>query len=149
VTTEPFYIAFSGTANRFAVLSRVFERLRLAKDEFEAASDPQAAADTIVADPAWSGLLDDDAVEELSDSDGWQLEDILWAILNGEYRLAGLEFDGSAGRLEYDPAAFPFGGTDPLKALVEICGLEVTRDSFWDGFAEWQRRRAGPSGPGA
>jgi hypothetical protein len=65
---------------------------------------------------------------------------MLDCILNGEYTLVGLSFDGRSGPLIDDPRAYPFGGTSPLKALVTTFGFEVTRESCHDGCAEWVNR---------
>lgn len=95
-----------------------------------------AALDLLILDGTWIDLLDSEAFEKATECDSWGLEDILSCVLNGEYWLVNLTFDDQAGRLVYDPWAFPFGGTDPLKALVRMFGYEISRDSFWDGFAE-------------
>jgi hypothetical protein len=142
---EDFYIAFTGDVSRVSALSRFFDRLAATKAALlEAPPDPNAV-EAIVKDSAWIDLLDVGAFEKLTGQEEWQLEDILQCVLNGEYHLVGVSFDGRSGRLVYDPWAYPFGGTDPLKALVRVFGLEVVRDSFWDGFAEWQRKNAGPT----
>ncbi|QDU19850.1 hypothetical protein [Urbifossiella limnaea] len=133
-----FYIAFEGTAARYAALARFFDGLQSAKTALE--RDAEADRDAVVRNPRWIDLLDADAIEAMSGPE-WSLEDLLDCILAGDYELVGLTFDGRAGRLEYNPWGYPFGGTDPLKALVEAFGLEVTRDSFHDGFAEWQERQ--------
>ena len=136
---EDFYIAFAGPASRFAALSAFFERLASKKTALSASTDACAAIETIIREPAWIDLLDAEAFQKVT-GDGWDLESMFDCILNGEYTLVSLFFDGQAGRLVYDPWAYPFGGTDPLKALVTTFGFDVTRDSFHDGYAEWVNR---------
>ena len=139
MTNADFYIAFEGTPARYAALARFFDRLRSAKAAAD--SDAEMDLDTVVGDPAWVDLLDADAIEAMCAPAGWRLEDLLECILGGDYELVGLTFDGRAGRLVYYPRGYPFGGTGPLIGLVEAFGLEVTRNSYWDGFAEWLQRR--------
>jgi hypothetical protein len=48
------------------------------------------------------------------------------AFKNGEYELISCELVSSdMAQLEYNPLAFPYGGTDPIKALVEAFGFHV------------------------
>ena len=135
---EEFYIAFIGSADRFAALSRFFDRLVATKSAISE-TPTSDGVQTLVSDSAWIDLLDNQAIEILTREGAWALEDILDCVLQGEYTLVGVTFDGRSGRLIYEPWAYPFGGTDALKALVETFGLEVSRDSFHDGFAEWKK----------
>jgi len=135
---EEFYIAFIGSADRFAALSRFFDRLVATKSAISE-TPTSDGVQTLVSDSAWIDLLDNQAIEILTREGAWALEDILDCVLQGEYALVGVTFDGRSGRLIYEPWAYPFGGTDALKALVETFGLEVSRDSFHDGFAEWKK----------
>lgn len=135
---EPFYIAFEGPAERAAMLHRFVTELAAEK---AANSDRSMSVDEcgrIIDNPKWLDLLDSVAIERLTDGQHWQLEDILECILYGEYHLLDIEFADGHGRLLYDPLAFPFGGTDPIKALVEVFGFRVTWDSLHDGYAEWK-----------
>lgn len=95
----------------------------------------------IIADSAWMDLLDVGTIDRLARDETWDIEDILDCVLSGEYELFDVKpLDSGTAILEYDPLAFPFGGTDPLKALIEAFGFVVTRDSFHDGFAEWEKK---------
>jgi hypothetical protein len=136
---EEFYIAFIGSADRFAALSRFFDRLVATKSAISETPTPDGVQ-TLVSDSAWIDSLDNQAIERLTREGAWALEDILDCVLQGEYTLVGVTFDGRTGRLIYEPWAYPFGGTDALKALVETFGLEVSGDSFHDGFAEWEKQ---------
>ena len=140
MTDEAFYIAFGGPACRFPALSAFYERLASKRKALIDSPDSAAAIQAIIREPAWIDILDAEAFQKVT-GDGWDLESILYCILNGEYTLIGLSFDGRSGRLVYDPWAYPFGGTDPLKALLTTFGFEVTRDSFHDGYAEWVNRQ--------
>jgi hypothetical protein len=137
---EDFYIAFRGNKDRFEILSRFIDRLKSVKATLLNEESPDEAIRRSVLDNTWIDLLDSAAIERLSANGAWQLEDILECVLNGEYELVSVCLDGQAGRLIYDPWSFPFGGTDPIKALIEAFGMEITRDSFHDGFNEWQKR---------
>lgn len=134
VPQKDLYIAFTGTPERFAALSRFFERLAWEK---AAVANQVIGVDDVCVD--WHALLDAEAAARLGDEGIWGVEDIIDCVLNADYRLVGLEFDGRSGRLLYDPYGYPFG-TDPLKGLVELFGLRVTADSFYDGYAEWLRK---------
>ena len=145
MANKEFSVAFTGDFSRFAAFSRFFDRLAAAKAALrEVPADPHAV-EAILKDSTWVDLLDAGALEKVTSQGEWHLEDILECVLNGEYRLVTVTFDGQMGRLVYDPWAYPFGGTDPLKALVRIFGFEIAGDSFWDGFAEWQRKSADPT----
>ena len=135
---EEFYIAFIGSADRFAALSRFFDRLVATKSAISE-TPTSDGVQTLVSDSAWIDLLDNQAIEMLTREGAWALEDILDCVLQGEYTFVAVTFDGRSGRLIYEPWAYPFGGTDALKALVETFGLEVSRDSYHDGFAEWKK----------
>ncbi len=137
-----FYIAFTGRPARFVVLSKFFDRLASVKKALDDGPTPAEVMKKAVSDNGWVDLLDDEAVEVLCSTNAWQLEDILDCVLHGEYNLDSVTFDGQSGRLIYDPWSYPFGGTDPIKALIETFGLQVTRDSFHDGFAEWKSRNS-------
>jgi hypothetical protein len=138
MNNEPFYIAFDGSAEQAAMLRRFVAEVAVEKGANAADSMIVEDCDRIIADPKWLDLLDSAAIERLTDGRCRPLEDILEYLLRGEYELLAVEFIDGRGHLLYDPLSFPFGGTDPIKAVVEVFGLRVTRDSFHDGFAEWK-----------
>jgi hypothetical protein len=138
VNIEPFYIAFEGPTERAAMLRRIVEELASEKAAHSDGSMIVDECELIIADPKWLDFLDPSALNLLTDANHWPLEDILECILRGEYELLGVEFADNCGRLLYNPFSFPFGGTDSIKAIVEVFGLRVIRDSFHDGFAEWK-----------
>ena len=126
---QPLFIAFTGSPDRFPILKRVFDRIRDVKPQCNGLDFD--ARGTVIDDPAWVDLLDDASIAKMSEPDAWQLEDILDCMLTGEYDLLSVTFS-DAGRLEYDPHSFPFGGTDPMRALLESFGFSVTHDSCYD-----------------
>ncbi len=133
---EPFYIAFEGAAEPAAMLRRFVADVATHKVVNSDGSMIVDEREGIIANPKWLDLLDAATIARVTDGHHWELEDILDCMLSAEYQLLDVEFADGYGRLLYDPLAFPFGGTDPLKALVELLGLRVTRDSFHDGYAE-------------
>ena len=135
------YIEFVGSEDRMQILRPFFERLKRIKESEATIHGIVEDPDAYVADSNWLDLLDDAAIEWLTDDEHWDLESIIECILIGEYDLVELNFSGGSGRLIYNPYAFPFGGTSSLKALVESFGLTVIRDELHDGFREWRRRR--------
>jgi len=128
--TQPFFVAFAGPPDRFPILERVFNHIRSIKPQcVDLDFDARGA---VIDDPAWLDLLDDASViNALTSPDAWALEDILDSMLTGEHTLLSVTFS-DAGRLEYDPHSFPFGGTDPIGALTETFGFSVTHDSCYD-----------------
>ena len=57
----------------------------------------------------------------------WDFDSMIESIANGEYRFVGVQREGSHARLEFEPWAFPYGGTGCLVALIEAFDLSVTR----------------------
>jgi hypothetical protein len=131
-----FYIAFEGTAADAQVLRRVVQRLASEKVSHSNGSMIVDDARKIITDPKWLDLFDAAAIERLTSRCHWQLEDILDCLLHGEYELLEVEYANGQGQLFYYPLAWPFGGTDPIKALVKVCGLRVVRDSFYERHPE-------------
>ena len=138
---EMLYIEFVGSEDRVRLLEPFFGRLKQIKESEASINGIVEEPDAYIADAGWLDLLDDDAIQWLTDDEHWELESLVENVLVGEYDLVELRFNEGRGRLVYNPYAFPFGGTDPLKALVEAFGLSVTRDELHDGFREWRRRR--------
>ena len=132
---EPFYIAFAGSAEQLPSLRCFLAEITVAKGTGDLSAEQVGHE---VGDSKWIDLLDSATLQRLTDGKHWPLEDILDSLLKGEYELLEIEYADGRGRLLYDPFSFPFGGTGPLKGLVQAFGFEVTRDSFHDGFAERQ-----------
>jgi hypothetical protein len=138
------YIGFTGPPELVPVLKRFLEEVARTK---QASPEGVVVEDRVpvIQDGKWIDLLPETVIERLVAPETWDLEDILDCLLTGEYELTGVELADGEGRLLYEPLAFPFGGTDPLKATLEAFGFSVTEDSFHDGFAEYldQRFRSG------
>ena len=128
--------------NRFAMLVRVFNALRTAKQSLAFPHEEY-----------WRGFLDQDALsrfwwpteQELREWEQrwnstpvsrrfndpalrrpWHFGSMLDALKEGEHELLACERVAQIGRLEFRPLAGPFGGTDALKALIEAFGFRVT-----------------------
>jgi hypothetical protein len=57
----------------------------------------------------------------------WLFGSMIEAFETGEYELLGCRLiSPSRGRIEFEPLAWPFGGTDCMKALIESFGFRVT-----------------------
>jgi len=98
------------------------------------------ARERIITGTGWDSLLGKAELQRFAGKHNWDLIDVLDCILSGEYELTGVKaLDDTYAILEFEPLAIPFGGTDPLKALVEGFGFDVVGDSFQDGFVEWQK----------
>ena len=58
----------------------------------------------------------------------WDFGSMIDAFRNGEYDLLGCHrVSATAGRLEFDSHAWPYGGTGCMRALVEAFGHRVVR----------------------
>jgi hypothetical protein len=58
----------------------------------------------------------------------WDFGSMIDAFRNGEYDLLGCRrLTATAGRLEFDPHAWPYGGTGCMRALIEAFGHRVVR----------------------
>lgn len=126
---QPFFIAFPGPADYFPILECMFNRIRDVKPQ--CADLDFDARGAVIDDPVWVDLLDDASIDAMSAPDAWALEDILDCMLTGEYALLSVTFSGT-GRVEYDPYSFPFGGADPIRALIATFGFIMTHDSCYD-----------------
>jgi hypothetical protein len=110
---------------RFDQLAAVFEALKRDKE-----------SGRFRADDAWPALFDAQALASFRDygndhAEAWDLPALIEAFENGEYHLlACTRLSPEHGRLEYDPFAGPFGGTECMHALIEAFGFRVTRDSW-------------------
>jgi hypothetical protein len=144
-----FYIDFAvDNPARFAALRTVFYELK--KD---------TAANAFRGDNDWLAYFDDAALSHfwcpsdqelheywerydatpinergaLSEEHGWGFFSMIEAFQNGEYTLVSCELrTPTTARLEYDPFAGPFGGTDSFHALIEAFGCSVTFDVWQD-----------------
>jgi hypothetical protein len=60
----------------------------------------------------------------------WTFGSMLDAFQNGEYELVACTLvSNGVGRLEFEPLAWPYGGTGCIQALVEAFGCRVVKDS--------------------
>lgn len=55
----------------------------------------------------------------------WDFASMIEAIYSGEYRLVGVRPTGATALLEFEPEAYPYGGTDALKELVRCFGHRI------------------------
>ncbi len=128
---------------RFEQLRTVFSTLKLAK-----------ATDTFDdEDPNWLNHFDDDAKRYFRwlDSDpgkpagvcggpsGWDFWSMIHALYNGEYDLIACEMVSTdKAKLRFGAHAYPFGGTESLRVLIECFGFLPLRN--WDDkpFPTWE-----------
>jgi len=67
----------------------------------------------------------------------WDFRSMIDAIRNGEYELLGVRTDDmTTGFLEFDPHAYPFGGTGCLRALVLAYGHRLVGYDDGTGYTE-------------
>lgn len=56
----------------------------------------------------------------------WDFDSLIDAFANAEYELLGIRRQGEHARLEFEPAAFPYGGVNCMTALVEALEGRIT-----------------------
>ena len=67
----------------------------------------------------------------------WDFSSMLDSIRDGEYSLIGVRAEGpQLGVLEFDPEAYPFGGTGCLRALILAYGHTLVGYDDGTGFTE-------------
>jgi hypothetical protein len=141
--SEPCFVEFAiHDAERLERLTAIVDELRLDK-----------AAGTLEPGPKWRPMFDDRALahfwwptpSELDDwrrrweatplpgrwadpslQRPWDFDSLIEAFANGEYQILGIRRQGGTGRLEFEPDAFPYGGTGCMQALVEAFDFVVT-----------------------
>ena len=68
----------------------------------------------------------------------WDFDSMIEAIQNGEYDLIGIRQTANGqAQLEFQPLAYPFGGTESLQALIESFGHKIV--GFEDGTGYLER----------
>lgn len=59
----------------------------------------------------------------------WDFESMIDAFANGEYKLISCEkISSGKGRMEFYPYAWPYGGNDVFRALIEYCGCKIIEE---------------------
>jgi hypothetical protein len=67
-------------------------------------------------------------------SPSWDFLSMIEAFENGEYGLVACRVvEGTRARLEFDPDAFPYGGTGCFRMLVRAFGFQVTGEDDGTG----------------
>ncbi|MGB8344238.1 MAG: hypothetical protein WCD86_05100 [Ktedonobacteraceae bacterium] len=67
----------------------------------------------------------------------WSLLSMIEAFQTGEFELLSCQIVSlNQARLEYNPLAEPFGGTDCMKALIEAFGFHVLKEKREDHYIQ-------------
>jgi hypothetical protein len=67
----------------------------------------------------------------------WDFASILDAVLGAEYDLLGVRrVSPTIGHLEFEPDAYPYGGTGALRALIAAFGHRIVGMDDGTGYAE-------------
>lgn len=75
----------------------------------------------------WQATPVDKRMDDPSLVTPWDFGSMIDAFRNGEYDLMGLRrVRPDRARLEYEPHAYPYGGTGCMRALIEAFGFRVT-----------------------
>jgi hypothetical protein len=143
--------------NRFEMLRKVFTELKHDKElQLLSASDDEAAKNPFRESSEWMVFFDDVALSNFWWPTDKEYADWLasWfatpvasrlsnpslkrpplfsamidGLKNGEYELIACELlPNGRGRITFLPLAFPYGGTTPLKTLIEAFGCKITRE---------------------
>lgn len=122
---------------RFERLAMAFGRLKQAK---ELNVWPEAGAWLELFDAAALATFSSPTDAERDESRGpdpahetpWHFDSLIEAFRNADYHLLECRrISGRLGRLEFDPRAWPYGGTGCIRGLIEAFGGLVL--SEWDG----------------
>ncbi|AFZ14187.1 hypothetical protein Cri9333_3358 [Crinalium epipsammum PCC 9333] len=124
------YIEFAVTDDkRFEDLQRVFNQLKMDKDEDNISDDEQYLS--LFDEEArkyfvWSTPEEDALWTDPSLNCGWDFGSMIDAFKNGEFSLLSCEkVSLNTARLNFYAHAYPYGGTGCMQALVESFGFKV------------------------
>ncbi len=147
------YVEFAVTnAERFQTLCAVFEALKKDKE-----------AGVFREDSEWVALFDEEALshfwwpsaEELADQQrrwqkapvevrisdtslwppAWDFLSMIQAFQDGEYEFVTCRMiTADRARLEFNALAYPYGGTDSMKALIAAFDFQVTGEDDGTGY---------------
>ncbi|WP_052807192.1 hypothetical protein [Risungbinella massiliensis] len=124
----PCYIEFS-----YQYQNQV-EQLEKFVLDFQKEKDKQEPE--MMEDKKWLGYFNQSSLEEFfywgdwaENSNQWDFESWLDAIYNGEYQLQGcMIISDTTARLKYAAWAWPYGGADCLRHLVQLFGLTIIKE---------------------
>jgi hypothetical protein len=137
------YIEFAVTDdNKFEDLQRVFNQLKMDKDEDNISDDEQYLSlfdeearkyfvwSTPEEDALWTKKWFATPIEtrwtDPSLNCGWDFGSMIDAFKNGEYSLLSCEkVSLNTARLNFYAQAYPYGGTGCMQALVESFGFKI------------------------
>lgn len=143
-----FFIEFEVVReDRYPPLVGVVEALRLAKQEdvwpdddfwltlFDAEARSYfwwpTAADLAAYPHRWGATPASERPYDPTLETPWDFGSMIDAFRNGEYEILGCRRSSpTTARLDFDPYAGPFGGTECMRALVEAFGHRVLHDSW-------------------
>lgn len=124
----PCYIEFSYQhKNQVKQLERFILDFQKAKE----CQEPE-----ITEDKKWLNYFDQSSLEKFfhwgdweEGLEKWDFESWLDAIYNGEYQLQGCRIiSDTIARLEYAAWAWPYGGADSLRHLIQLFQLTITKE---------------------
>ena len=114
-----FYVEFVvNDEERLAKLTAVVGALKAAKD-----------TGVLAPGQTWRSFFDERSLAHLcspTEAEPWDFDSLIEAFANGDYRLLGLRRSGELARLEFEPHAHPYGGTDCMVSLVTAFEFRVT-----------------------
>lgn len=68
----------------------------------------------------------------------WDFASLFMAFENGEYDLFSCRLiSQDRARLEFDPLAYPYGGTDSLQMLIRAFGFHILAEDDGTGYYEY------------
>ncbi|WP_413256424.1 hypothetical protein [Floridanema fluviatile] len=69
----------------------------------------------------------------------WDFESMIDAFKNGEYELISCRMISSdLARIEFNPLAYPYGGTGCIQALIESFGFLIVGEDDGTGYIKFQ-----------
>lgn len=163
---QSFFIEFEVKDEaRFPSLYRIFEALKEDKYKQIQAQNEEERIHVFRSDAQWLALFDersrayfrwstkeeDDAwlsrwlatpvekrLSDLTLKRQWSLLSMIEAFQTGEFELLSCQMvSPNKARLEYNPLAEPFGGTDCMKALIEAFGFHILKERVGDRYIQY------------
>jgi hypothetical protein len=129
--------------SRFEALSRVFNALKQEKQKQLASEENREKEKGFRSDNQWLDFFDEEARSHfrwptIQSSNVWSLPSLTSAFKDGEYELVACRMvSPKLARLEFDPFAFPYGGTECMKMLIEAFGFQITGEDDGTGYMQY------------
>ncbi|MGH2502535.1 MAG: hypothetical protein ACRDID_08485 [Ktedonobacterales bacterium] len=150
---EPCFVEFAvNDDDRFAALSTVFEAIKHDKDSEEFRDDADwleflddaalshfwwpTAAEYAAHTERWQAASVDQRFQDPSlTPPSWDFSSLFMAFADGEYELISCRRTAEdRARLEFDPYAYPYGGTGCMRMLIQAFEFHIVGEDDGTGY---------------